>query len=66
MMDAAAAARMSDPDRNPHFRRQWAEDRDSAQPSDAPVAPAAEPLEQAATDIHLAWRTTRTRPETHR
>jgi hypothetical protein len=22
-MDAAAAARMSDPDRNPHFRRRW-------------------------------------------
>lgn len=24
-MDAADAARMSDPDRNPHFRRRWAE-----------------------------------------
>jgi len=24
-MDAAAAAAMSDPDRNPHFRRRWSE-----------------------------------------
>lgn len=28
-MNAADAARMSDPLLNPHFRRRWAEDRDA-------------------------------------
>lgn len=66
-MNAADAARMSDPLLNPHFRRRWVEGRDPAQPSDASATPpATPPLEQAATDIHLAWRATRTSPETTR
>ncbi len=32
-MNAADAARMSDPLLNPHFRRRWAEDRDDQAPS---------------------------------
>ena len=62
-MNAADAARMSDPLLNPHFRRRWAEAGDSAEPTPAAPTP---PLEQAATDIHLAWRTSRASPETTR
>jgi hypothetical protein len=66
-MNAADAARMSDPLLNPHFRRRWAEARSVVQPSGTSAAPPAlPPLEQAATDIHLAWRATRTSPETNR
>jgi hypothetical protein len=35
-MDAAAAAAMSDPLRNPHFRRRW---REESVRADAPPAP---------------------------
>lgn len=35
-MNAADAARMSDPLLNPHFRRRWAEDRDVVQPGKQP------------------------------
>jgi MYXO-CTERM domain-containing protein len=36
MIDAAAAARMSDPDRNPHFRRRWDEKATASARSPAP------------------------------
>lgn len=70
-MDAAAAAAMSDPDRNPHFRRRW----DEAAPGVAAVSASAsarsigtfgmallEALRRAAPDcaVHL-----RQQPEGH-
>jgi hypothetical protein len=56
-MDAAAAARMSDPLMNPHFRRRWTEVADERVP-DPPAlteAPAAR-LAQLADLLRAEWQ----------
>jgi hypothetical protein len=53
-MDAAAAAAMSDPDRNPHFRRRW---REQASPRVIQViAPSRETLGAIGIALVEAWR----------
>lgn len=54
-MDAARAASMSDPDRNPSFRRQWVEPV-AVKPRPAIDAIPHDALEQSGLDLLLAWR----------
>ena len=59
-MDAAAAALMSDRERNPLFRRRWLEGDAPVVPRPAlPNAPSAEDLDGLA--LLLAWRRQRER-----
>jgi len=53
-MDAASAAAMSDPERNPHFRRRWSEMDDIVVPRPLPSADADQSLDGAA--LLQAWR----------
>jgi hypothetical protein len=61
-MDAAAAARMSDPLMNPHFRRRW-RDTPAERPPDppAPSEAATARLERLAGLIRAEWRRQRAR-----
>ena len=54
-MDAARAAAMSDPDRNPLFRRHWVEPLAVKPPPAADAIPR-DPLGQSGLDLLLAWR----------
>lgn len=54
-MDPARAAAMSDPDRNPLFRRHWVEPV-AAKPRPAADAIPRDTLEQSGLDLLLAWR----------
>lgn len=54
-MDAARAAAMSDPDRNPLFRRHWVEPVAVTHRPTADAIPH-DPLEQSGLDLLLAWR----------
>ena len=61
-MDAAAAAAMSDPDRNPLFRRRWREAGDVVAPRPAPPDHRArDALDGLA--LLLAWRRERRREQ---
>jgi hypothetical protein len=55
-MDAADAARMSDPERNPHFRRRWREAPDErAQDPPAPAETATERLDRLGSLLRAEW-----------
>lgn len=57
-MDAAAAALMSDPERNPLFRRRWAETGEVVVPRPAPRPDLDDALDGVA--LLAAWRRERT------
>jgi hypothetical protein len=63
-MDAAAAARMSDPERNPHFRRRWREPAYdwAPEPAAAPDAALAR-LDRLADLLRAEWRRRRMRAQ---
>ena len=54
-MDAASAAAMSDPDRNPWFRRRWSEPSDIVQRRQGPPEPN-EALDQIGSALREQWR----------
>ena len=60
-MDAAAAAAMSDPERNPAFRRRWREAPD--EPREMPPADLepADAIESAGRELLEQWRRARVR-----
>lgn len=61
-MDAAAAARMSDPQLNPHFRRRWREETaERPSPPPAPPEAATARLERLAGLLRAEWRQRRAR-----
>jgi hypothetical protein len=57
-MDTAAAARMSDPDRNPNFRRRWREPagRAPAAPAEPADRPRGDRLARLADLLRAEWR----------
>ena len=56
MRDAAAAAAMSDPERNRWFRRRWVEPNLAPIPVDAASKPERLDFELIGTELLIAWR----------
>lgn len=56
MRDAAAAAAMSDPERNPKFRRRWHEAYIPSQPSASQAATAENAVELTGRELLEQWR----------
>jgi hypothetical protein len=55
-MDAATAAAMSDPERNPAFRRRWQDAGTPPQPPTPKPDPKRDPLELAGHELLKQWR----------
>ena len=62
-MDAATAAAMSDPERNPAFRRRWQEAPDRPAAPHQPVQEPATSLERTGRELLDQWRQDRARRE---
>ena len=60
-MDAATAAAMSDPERNPAFRRRWQEAPEEPATPHRPVHEPAASLERAGRELLDEWRRDRAR-----
>ena len=63
MMDAAAAAAMSDPQRNPAFRRRWQDQPDHLARTDAPAPKPDDALELTGRALLEQWRRERMQRE---
>ncbi len=60
-MDAATAAAMSDPERNPAFRRRWREALDESAAPQRPVHEPATSIERTGRELLDQWRQDRAR-----
>ncbi len=66
MRDAAAAAAMSDPERNRWFKRRWADADPALYPIEPESSPGPQSLELIGSELLAAWRRERANQEAGR